>query len=171
MEDNQQSSVLVQYIGRILIATITLGAPVWFFLTLFDMVHNISINSPTVVFERGAYYGLGAGIAMGALAGMMMLETWLRKTPSDRTIKIFTRIAIGGLALMFLLPFSAEYTTENHLLKKGYQYCDVPSSSWPIYKDVIYTIDEKTCLKLLEEEKKKYPSLYSNDDEPISRLH
>ncbi len=171
MEDGQNTSVLVQYIGIFLIVAITLGAPVWFVLTLIDMVKEILIVSPTVIFERGAYYSLGAGIGMGAIAAAMLLEAWTKKPLSTKATKIFTRTAIGGVALMFLLPVIAENVTENYLSEKGYGYCDVPSSSWAIYKDVNYTLDAETCSTIIEEYTNRFLSLYSKDDEPVSTLH
>ncbi|VAW97385.1 hypothetical protein MNBD_GAMMA23-2108 [hydrothermal vent metagenome] len=127
--------------------------------------------STTVVFTRGAYYMLGTGISSGALLLMMTIEVYTKKPPSDKMTKVLVRTAISGLVLAFLLPVIAENLTENYLLKKGYGYCDVPSSSWPIYKDVNYTLDAETCSTIIEEYKNRFPSLYSKDDEPVSTLH
>ncbi len=151
MSANQQSSLLVKIGGFIWFILMSVGAFVYFWFSIASTFKNASLPSNVVVFERGAYYLPGVSIVLMALVIIGLYENYTKKTPSDKATKIFTRTAIGGLLLVFLLPPIAEYTTENHLLKKGYQYCDVPSFSWPIYKDVIYTIDDKTCLKLIAE--------------------
>lgn len=114
---------------------------------------------------------LGTGISSGALLLMMTIEVYTKKPPSDKMTKVLVRTAISGLVLAFLLPVIAENLTESYLLKKGYGYCDVPSSSWAIYKDVNYTLDAESCSAIIEEYKNRFPSLYFKDDKPVSTLH
>ncbi len=167
MSVNQQSSLFVKIGGFIWFSLMSVGAFIYFWFSIVSTFKDARLSSSLVVFERGAYYLPGVGIALMALVIIGLYENYTKKPPSDKVTKIFTRTAIGGLLFTFLLPPIAEYLTENHLLKKGYQHCDVPTSSWPVYKDVIYTTDTKTCLKLIDAEKKKFPSLYPKVDKPV----
>ena len=171
MEVSKKPSLLLLATGWIVIITISIGAPMWFFVTLFEMINQINSSATTVIFVRGGYYSLGCGIGMGALASAMIFEKWKKKPLTNKATKIFTRTAIGGLILTFALPIVSEYITENHLFTKGYRYCEIPSSSWPMYKSIHYTLDEQTCLDLNSEDKRAYPSLYPKDDEPVNTIH
>ena len=95
-------------------------------------------------------------------------ELYKGKPPPKKIEKLLVNIALGGLLLAIILPFIVEHYTNNLLINKGYELCDVPSSSWPMYKDVYYTVDKQTCIDYNEEQKKKWPSNYpKEDDEPI----
>ncbi len=164
---NPISLFLTRALTLFTFTVMTLSALIYFSFTLLSMIEQFQKISLSIVFVRGAYYMLGVGVSSGALLFIMVIELCAKKSSSDKIIKILVRIVISGLVLAILLPPIAEYLTENYLFKKGYKQCEVPSYSWAIYKDIIYTIDKKTCIKINKENKKKLPSLYPKDDDHV----
>lgn len=168
MEYQNDSPVTVRVVGLVWFFAMAFGALFFFGYSFVEMLESIKELSDKIIFERGIYYLPGVGLVLLALSAVGLYEMITKKIPSDRITKVFTRFSIFSVVIIFLLPLMAENVTEKILFNEGYQLCDAPSSSWPIYKDVYYTVDKQTCIDYNEKQKKKWPSLYpEEDDEPI----
>jgi len=169
MDDSSQKSIFLKIFGVILFTLMSIGAIYYFQLLFFTMLKEISANAESIIFNRGIYFLPGIAFCLMALIFISLFETFTHNTLSDKMNIYFARIAISGLFFIFLLPISAEYITERHLHKKGYSYCDMPSSSWAMYKSIYYAINENVCTLLNEKNKQNSPALYPKEDNEVYR--
>jgi len=149
LPDKKISLLLAQFFTLLAFFLMTLGSLIYFGFEAVNMLNQLTSRPPSITFERGAYYLLGIGIASGALLFIILLEVWTKVPPSAKATKIFTITAISSIALSLVLPIIAGTIIESYLLDNEYTICDVPSSAWPIYKDVIYTDNPETCSALI----------------------
>lgn len=157
MEGNQKPSLLLQYIGIFVFILMSLGAFFGFGYFSIDTVEQIVSHSPSISFDKGAFYLLGVGIGLGALVMGMIIEVWKKKPPSDKITQRVVRTAVWGVATMFILPQVAQYAIEDYLEARNYGVCQEASHQWLHARTIVYTDNPETCLQLANEKFNKAP--------------
>ena len=148
MAVNEKPSLLLQYVGILWFMSMSIGALIWFGVNAVFTVRQLATNQASISFDKGAFYMLGIGIALGALVIAMILEVWKKKPTSDNLSRKLTRTALLGIAITFLLPQVVHYPLAHYLQQRGYQVCREASYQWLLYRKIVFMNDQEKCLEL-----------------------
>ncbi|ASA56152.1 hypothetical protein [Vibrio gazogenes] len=139
-------------LGMILFGSVGTPCLILFCLSIYNLVDDFMSSPAIIEYERGALYGLGAGIVLlSVFSGFIVLLLYRKISP-----KAESRMSKGmalGLILIFTLPIVSGFILPSFIEAKGYQRCDKAErrASWPIYRTHIYTDNRQACERLIEE--------------------
>jgi len=126
-----------------------------FFTSIYDLVMAIQQTNDVIYFNKGGMYGLGGGIGLFVFF-IMIVQVGVFKRPLPEKIEaFFVKTFLVGMAIMFVLPHVAYFVVSEIIDDIHYLECDVPTNAWPVYKTLVYTDTEQTCLRLIEEKKQR----------------
>jgi len=154
VENNKKPSALFKYSFLVVFILMTFGAMYWFIVSTMDLIEQVVTHSPSVVFDKGSFYLLGVSIGLCALLFAMIYEGLIKKELTETITKRVTRVALIGIGLMIILPQIAHYAVEDNMKSNGYMVCEPVSSSWLMYKHIVYVSNAETCVELFAEKEK-----------------
>lgn len=149
MVEGERPTPLKRSAGFLFFLSITVACILWFLWSSYHIVEVILKEEKVVYFDKGSLYMLGAGIGLGALTFAILYEGVLSRELTNSITRGVTRVALGGVVVMFLLPHVFHYSVSVHLSKQGYTVCSGASSQWLLYKKVVYTKTEPDCEALV----------------------
>lgn len=120
-----------------LISAVCLWLPVSAFWSMMSEFQN---HQPIVNINKGVYYLFGVGIAFLALLVDGVNNAILRRKISQKLAKYISRIALGGMAVMVLLPALVHYPVADSLERVGYAICPEQSSQWLFVRTIVYAL-------------------------------
>ena len=136
MEKRDFPSLLNRIIGPPLFLIGGIFTTLWFFYRVVFLFQNIS--APIVVFDKGSYYLFGAGVALLSLGFVVAIEFWGGKPITSKQNRIFSRLAISGVVLLFVVPHAAHFFANKYLVTHGYSVCEDASHQWLFVRDIAY---------------------------------
>lgn len=136
MEKRDPPSLLNRVIGPPLFLIAGTFAILWFFYSVTFLFQNIS--APIVVFDKGSYYLFGAGVGLLSLGVVVAIEFWGGKPITSKQNRIFSRLAISGVILLFVAPHAAHFVADKYLDRHGYTVCEEASHQWLFVRDIVY---------------------------------
>ncbi len=143
METRDPPSLLNRIIGPPLFLVGGISATLWFFYRLIFLLQNLS--APIVLFDKGSYYMLGVGIGLLSLGLVAAIEFWGGKPITSKQNFIFSRLAISGVILLFVVPHVAHFAADKYLKRHGYSVCEEASHQWLFVRDIVYIADSIEC--------------------------
>ena len=143
METRDPPSLLNKVIGPPLFLVGGLSASLWFFYRAIFFIDNIS--SPLVLFDKGSYYMLGVGVGLLSLGFVTAIEFWGGKPITSKQNTIFSRLAISGVILLFVVPHLVHFAADKYLNKHGYTVCEEASHRWLFVRDIVYIAETIEC--------------------------
>ncbi len=145
MNDSQKPPKPVLYGGVLVFILASVGALVWFIVTLHALVIQLINMSNSIELNKGGLYMLGVSVGLGFLSFYMVVELWKGEAPSDRFIKIIGRLILLGVALMIILPHVIHYPLEFYLQNRNYFVCEKASHRWLHARTIVYMNDQSMC--------------------------
>ena len=155
METLKKSSAHIKYRLLAFFILIIFGALFWFIDSSMDLIEQIVTHSPSIVFDKGSFYLLGVCLGLCSLLFAMVYEGVMKKELTETITKRIIQTALVGVGLMIVLPQIVHYAVEENMISKGYLVCTPVSSSWLMYKHVVYVSNTETCVELLAEKEKR----------------
>ena len=110
METRDPPSLLNRIVTPPLTLLCGISATVWFFYRMIFFLQNMS--TPIVIFDKGSYYMLGVGIGLLSLGFVAVIEFWGGKPITRKQNSIFSRLAISGVVLLFVVPHAAHFAAD-----------------------------------------------------------
>ncbi|MBB5210490.1 hypothetical protein [Microbulbifer hydrolyticus] len=104
-----------------------------------------------LMFDKGAFYLLGVGLGMMALAIVTVQEGWFGRTLSKAQAALLTRLTIVGVALIPIAPNVAHYLADELLRSDGYVVCEPASHQWRFVRDIVYIKPTVECSSSLRD--------------------
>ncbi|WP_075186128.1 hypothetical protein [Teredinibacter haidensis] len=150
METRDPPSLLNKVITPPLLLVGGVSAVLWFIYRVAFLYKNISESM--VVFDKGSYYMLGVGIGLLTLAFVTLKEFWGGNPITKKQNHILTKLAISGLALLFIVPHAAHFFANKHLVTHGYSVCEDASHQWLFVRDIVYIQPSIECSAELKNE-------------------
>lgn len=143
METRDPPSLINRMITPPLTLICGISAALWFFYRMIILLQNIS--APVVLFDKGSYYMLGVGVSLLSLGFVAIVEFWGGKPITSRQNTIFSRLAISGVVLLFVVPHVAHFVADKYLDKNGYTVCEEASHQWLFVRDIVYVQSFVEC--------------------------
>ncbi len=141
---------LVNFTYKITVMTcfcaITVFSAYSFGAALFEIVSTISNESVRVIFDKGAFYLLGATIGLLALIWIMLYQGILMKELTAKVTSWFSRIAVAGILTAFILPVISHVIIEEIVFDRGYELCSAEMSTWFYLSEIVYLKTGSACL-------------------------
>jgi len=128
---------------------ITVFSAYSFGAALFETVSTISNESVRVIFDKGAFYLLGATIGLLALIWIMIYQGILMRELTKKVTNWFSKIAVAGILAAFILPVISHIIIEDIVLDKGYEICAAETSTWFYLSEIVYLKTGSACLPLI----------------------
>lgn len=150
MEKRDPPSLFNRIIGPPLFLIGGFSAALWFFYRVVVLFQSIS--APTVVFDKGSYYMLGVGIGLLSLGIVITIEFWGGKPITDRQNSIFSKLAISGVVLLFVVPHASHFIVDNYLKNNDYVVCEEASHQWLFVRNIVYIQPSVECSEELKNE-------------------
>lgn len=114
----------------------------------WTLLVEIVSQSSVVSLNKGAFYGLGVAIAIGALLfGDIIPTQMIKKPPSKKHQKRVVQIIVTGVLLTVTLPHIVHYSVAAHLKIQGYQTCDELSHRWLFARTIVFTNSPQACAR------------------------
>ena len=129
-----------------------IGAPVAmavFFWEVYQLIAHWAEDA--LMFDKGAFYLLGVGLGMLALAIVTVQEGWLGRDLSKSQATALSRLAIVGVMLIPILPNLTHFATDTLLKNDGYVVCEPASHQWRFIRDIVYIKPGVECSRGLRE--------------------
>ena len=152
METREPPSLLNRVIGPPLFLIGGVFTSLWFFFRAFVLMQNIS--APIVLFDKGSYYMLGAGVSLLTIGFVTAIEFWGGKPVTSKQNTVFSRLAISGVILLLVVPHIAHFSADKYLTKHGYAVCKAASHQWLFVRDIVYIQPSVECRADLKKEMK-----------------
>ena len=152
LSDIEQSSRLQQYTG--IFVSFFSGAAALFFFgynTLY-LIKALVEESRVISFDKGSVYLLGVGLGLGVVTYWFIRDV-MKKPASAAYNQKATRIAIGVIIIMVVLPHIVHYAVGHYLKPRGYVVCDEASYQWLYDRTIVYTANSNVCVELVAEER------------------
>lgn len=143
METRDPPSLLNRVITPPLLLVGGISATLWFIYRVIFLLQNLS--APIVLFDKGSYYMLGVGIGLLSLAFVVIKEFLGGEPITSKQNVIFSRLAVSGVILLFVVPHVAHFAADKYLKKHGYSVCEEASHQWLFVRDIIYITDSIEC--------------------------
>ena len=153
MKDRDQPSTLLRYSAPTAFLAMTIGALAWFVFGAIDTAHQLLTDAEVVSFNKGVFYMLGVGIGLAVLSFVLVYEYWLGKPLTNTMTTVCTRIGIGSVAVIFLLPQIVHSQVENYVKDKGYEICPGASHQWLHSRTIVYVSNMGLCFELTQKNK------------------
>lgn len=148
METRDPPSLLNRVITPPLTFLSGIFAVLWFAYRVIFLLQNIS--EPVILFDKGSYYMLGVGVALLSLSFVAIIEFWGGKPITSKQNIIFSRLAISGVALLFVVPHVAHFAVDKYLERSGYSVCEEASHQWLFVRDIVYVQASVVCSEDIE---------------------
>lgn len=110
-----------------------------FMSALLDATLAISAGAERIVFDKGAFYLLGAASGLADLLFIMVYQGVLKKELSARVTKWFSRVAVLSILVAVILPTASHLTISRIVENKGYEVSAQESNSWLYLSEIVYT--------------------------------
>lgn len=123
------------------------SALAWFIYRIGILIQGS--DSQIVLIDKGSYYMLGVGIGMLDLSFVVIWEQWLAKPLTKTVTKIFSRLAVASVVLLFALPHAIHYLADVNLKSKGYLVCEEASHQWLFVRNIVYIQQPMECSESL----------------------
>lgn len=143
METRDPPSLLNKIVTPPLLLVGSTSAILWFVYRLIFL--SKSLSEPIILFDKGSYYMLGVGVGLLSLAFVTIKEFWIGNPITERQNRIFTRLAISGVALLFIIPHVAHFVIDKYLDGHGYMVCEEASHQWLFIRDIVYVQPSIEC--------------------------
>lgn len=143
MEKRDPPSLLNRIVTPPLTLLFGMLATIWFAYRVIILFKNIS--EPVVLFDKGSYYMLGVGVSLLTLGCVAVIEFWGGKPITTRQNRLFTRLAISGVVLLFIIPHVVHFVVDKHLVRHGYTVCEEASHQWLFVRDIVYAQPSIEC--------------------------
>jgi hypothetical protein len=155
MKDSEENPpMLPLLVGCLLFSLMFLWSFWWFALNFSQLIEQFTSNASLIEFNKGAFYGLGAGIGLAVATYGMVHQNILKFSLDSRFFtKTIPAVMVSGVFISFLLPPIAHYSLEYILENRGYMICDLDSHQWRMYRTFYYVSDVDTCTNLIESKK------------------
>ncbi|WP_020159900.1 hypothetical protein [Methylobacter marinus] len=150
MESSHQPSTLSRFFSFFVFSLLTISILTQFGWGVFQLYARIAENGPVIVFDKGVFYLLGAGVTLGALTLGGLYQGILRLPLTKKVTKILTNVLIGGVVVMFVLPHIVHYPVESYLEGRGYNICEQASYRWFTYRKIVYVSNSEACAELIK---------------------
>lgn len=134
---------------------ITLSATFYFGISFFSLIISLTTHDPIITFDKGSFYLPGVILGLGALTYTMWVEILDKKPPSKHVERIFNRLVVISLVIIFLLPPLVDRGIERFLVDKGYDVCEGASYQWLFVRTFVYTNSQANCISLTYQKKGK----------------
>jgi len=150
MKDRERPSWAIRIFGPLPFIFCSVGALLWFVNKFLLLLTGYSSN--IVVIEKGAYYMLGVGLGLLALAYICIHEFWGGKPLTNKQSSVLTKIAIASVALTFLVPHLIHYIADDFFLGAKYSVCEAASHQWLFVRDIVYIRETIECTENVMQE-------------------
>lgn len=143
MDKGDSPSLVDRIITPLFLLALGASAAVWFIYRAFSLIGYGS--SAVVTFDKGSCYLFGTSISLLTLTYMIIREFWLRRPLTTEQSTFFSRIAISGVALMFVFPHVAHFAVDKYFKAHGYTVCEEASHQWLFMRDIVYVEASVAC--------------------------
>lgn len=96
--------VMIAFISMVFLCTY------WFIESALETIDGVSNGLDKIVFDKGAFYLLGAAIGLVDLIWIMTYQGILKKALDSKVTLIFSRVAAVSLVVAFSLPVVCLYS-------------------------------------------------------------
>ncbi|MBY6189265.1 hypothetical protein KUV22_02425 [Microbulbifer agarilyticus] len=122
------------------------GAPVALFVFLSNSYHLFTHwADEALMFDKSAFYLLGVGLGMAALAILTIQEGWFGRSLSKAQAGVLSRLILVSVALIPILPNLTHYAADRALKSNGYVVCESASHQWRFVRDIVYIKPSVVC--------------------------
>ena len=143
MEDRVRLPIWARALGPLIFV---IGAPIAFAVFVWEFYQLIAHwADDALMFDKGAFYLLGVGLGMLALAIVTVQEGWFARNLSKSQAAGLSRLAIVGVALIPILPNLTHFAADTLLKKNGYVICESASHQWRFIRDIVYIKPDVEC--------------------------
>jgi len=126
----------------------------FFSLTTIQSISDISSYPPSINFDKGSFYGLGAGVGMLLLVYLFTYELMFKKKLTQKGAKTFNNMLVICLFTTLGLPHLVHYAFSHNLESKSYITCNEMSKRWLHDLTVVYVKSDAICEKLIADQAK-----------------
>lgn len=125
-----------------------LGALYAFFVTSTGFVQDYLNEATYIVYDRRLWAMLGFGVGLLGIVAMGAGELVPKIKRSHRVQRISATLMVGGIVLMFGLPFITSLVEGPLLKKRGYLYCEQATYPYhlPGFGEKNYVKNSGLCL-------------------------
>ena len=138
MDSNNLKEVAYKVVVMIVFILMVLFCIYSFSISVFETTHGILSNSEKIIFDKGAFYLLGAAIGLIDLIWIMVYQGVLKKALTNKAAQIFSRIAASSLVIAFALPVVSHLIIEQAVLEMNYEVCTSESNTWFYLSEIVY---------------------------------
>ncbi len=131
----------------------------FFVSELITLINYLTSLNEVIVFAKGPYYALGAGVGLGIFALFSVCEMWFGKIIQGKVANCLFKVVMIAVLCMFIFPHIVHFSLEQYLTDKGYEVCEEASHQWLHSRTIVYSIDRDTCLQYAEKHPKPVQSL------------
>jgi len=117
----------------------------WFIESALETIDGVSNGLDKIVFDKGAFYLLGAAIGLVDLIWIMTYQGILKKALNSKVTIIFSRVAAASLVVAFTLPVVCHLFIEQTVFNMDYEECTAESNTWLYLSEIVYTNDKEAC--------------------------
>lgn len=122
----------------------------WFFYEIIEFY--LSLGREFFIFNRGAFYLLGAGVVFLVLMYEPIYKLIKKRELPNKWASLLTKVIVSNLFLIIALPILMSLLLPVYASKNNYYVCEDASYpyGWPIFKEIYYTKNDKSCQELTE---------------------
>lgn len=129
-----------QIYGAILFFTLLGIGSLFVFTSVFiNMLVDMNTQPEIININKGAYYLFGVGMASLFLVFDVVYSKVLKKEISKNMHRQLTRIGVGSIVVVFVLPHIIHFAAADYLEKAHYQVCESRSTQWLFVRTIVYT--------------------------------
>lgn len=115
---------------------------------IVQMIQQLQPLSYHFNYNKGIFYLPGVGLGSLVLIFVIIYESVLRKPLTQKIASRCTRIAIGSVVVIFVLPQLVGYGVDEYFSRIEYQVCDEVSHQWLHSQTIVYARDQSVCVEL-----------------------
>jgi hypothetical protein len=145
MDDRDRPSTIVRLTAPLVVVAMSIGSFVWFFINLYGTINSLLLKLEIINFNKGVFYMLGVALGLAILAFVLVQEYWFDKPITDKMAKVYTKIAVFSVVVMFLLPQVIHFGLDKYLTGKGYVVCGSASHQWLLARRIGYVKNMQIC--------------------------
>lgn len=132
----------------VVFTTLSLG---YFVVESVHMLQELYDLTDYFYFNKGVFYLPGVVLGLSMLMYAIVHESVLRKTLTRKKASICTRIGIGSVIVMVVLPQLVDYGVDEYFTKLGYGICSEASHQWLHSKTIVYARNSAVCESLAKQ--------------------
>jgi len=145
MRDKERLVTWRHYIGVLLFSILTVSTVLISYIGIASLYSQLNPLFTTVIFEKGNFYMVGVSLSFAAFVVAVIIENWYPSLFSESFVRYITRVMIGGIFLMILLPQIVHLSLSNYLEQQGYERCHNRAISLSRYKAITYAKNQIVC--------------------------